>query len=78
MSCRSYVDELIPVPANEAYAANTLGYPNDRVIIAAGYPETRRRLLDSGFSITTVDMEPIKQADGSLTCLSVFTGLRHV
>lgn len=77
-SLRSYVDELIPVPANEAYAANTLGYPNDRVIIAAGYPETRRRLLDSGFSITTVDMEPIKQADGSLTCLSVFTGLRHV
>ena len=77
-SLRPYVDELIPVPPDEAYAANTLGYPDDRIIIAAGYPETRRRLLDSGFSITSIDMEPIKQADGSLTCLSVFTGLRHV
>ena len=77
-SLRPYVDDLIPVPAEEAYAANTLGYPEDKIIIAAGYPETRKRLLDSGFSITSVDMEPIKQADGSLTCLSVFTGLRHV
>lgn len=77
-SLRAYVDDLIPVPADEAYAANTLGYPDDRVIIAAGYPETRKRLLDSGFSITSIDMEPIMQADGSLTCLSVFTGLRHV
>jgi dimethylargininase len=77
-SLRAYVDDLIPVPADEAYAANTLGYPGDRIIVAAGYPETRKRLLDSGFSITSVDMEPIKQADGSLTCLSVFTGLRHV
>ena len=77
-SLRAYVDDLIPVPADEAYAANTLGYPGDRIIVAAGYPETRKRRLASGFSITSVDTEPIKQADGALTGLSVFTGLRHV
>ncbi|MEC8044835.1 MAG: arginine deiminase family protein [Candidatus Thermoplasmatota archaeon] len=69
-----FAEDLIGVPHNEAYAANTLGYPDDKIIIAAGFPETRKRLLDSGFSITSVDMEPIMQADGSLTCLSVFTG----
>jgi len=29
-------------------------------------------MMDAGFSITTVDMDAIRQADGSLTCLSVF------
>lgn len=70
---KGFAEELIGVPADEAYAANTLGYPDDQVIIASGFPETRKRLLDSSFSITSVDMEPIMQADGSLTCLSVFT-----
>ena len=73
-SLDEYADELIAVPPQESYAANTLGYPNDRVIIPSGFPETRKLLLDAGFSITAVDMDPIMQADGSLTCLSVFTG----
>jgi len=40
--------------------------------VASGYPVTRQVLLDAGFSITSVDMDAIRQADGSLTCLSVF------
>ena len=65
-------DEIIWVPNSESYAANTMGYSGDRVIIAAGYPTTRQLLLDAGFSITTVDMDAIREADGSLTCLSQF------
>ena len=66
-------DELLWVPNSETYAANTIGYPDDKVIISAGFPVTREVMLDAGFSITSVDMDSIMQADGSLTCLSVFT-----
>jgi N-dimethylarginine dimethylaminohydrolase len=67
-----FVEEIIKIPNSESYAANVLGYPNDRVIIADGFPVTRSKLLEHDFSITSVDMSPIMQADGSLTCLSVF------
>ena len=65
-------EEVLWVPNKESYAANTIGYSGDRVIVASGYPVTRQVLLDAGFSITSVDMDAIRQADGSLTCLSVF------
>jgi dimethylargininase len=52
-----FVDEIITTPNSESYAANVLGYSNDR---------------NNGFSITSVDMAPIMEADGSLTCLSVY------
>ena len=67
-----FVDEIIKIPNSESYASNVLGYSNDRVIIAGDFPVTRRKLLEHDFSITSVDMSPIMQADGSLTCLSVF------
>ncbi|HII43120.1 TPA: hypothetical protein HA325_00655, partial [Candidatus Thalassarchaeaceae archaeon] len=52
---------------------NTIGYRGDRVIIADGFSFTRQALLDEGFRLTSVDMNEIMQADGSLTCLSVFS-----
>ena len=64
--------EVLWVPNSDTYAANTIGYSGDRVIIADGYASTRQVMLDAGFTITTVDMDAISQADGSLTCLSVF------
>ncbi|MBT3641661.1 MAG: hypothetical protein HN533_03455 [Euryarchaeota archaeon] len=67
-----FADEIIKIPNSESYASNVLGYANDRVIIANGFPDTRKILLNCGFSITTVDMAPIMDADGSLTCLSLF------
>ena len=69
----SFVEELIWLPNNESYAANTIAY-GDRVIIAEGYPKSRRLMLDAGFSITTVDMTEFREVDASLTCLSVFIG----
>ena len=42
------------------------------MIIADGFPIVRQIMLDEGFKITSVDMKEIMQADGSLTCLSVF------
>ena len=66
-------DDVIWVPNEETYAANTIGYRGDRVIIADGFSFTRQALLDEGFRLTSVDMNEIMQADGSLTCLSVFS-----
>ena len=66
-------EEIIWIPNNESYASNTIGYSNDRLIIAAGFPKTKNILQNEGFKLMSVDMEPIMQADGSLTCLSVFT-----
>ncbi len=67
-----FVDEIIKIPNSESYASNVLGYSNDRVVIPSDFPLTRQILLDNNFSITSVDMAPIMEADGSLTCLSVF------
>jgi len=64
--------ELLWVPNEESYAANTIGFEKDRVIISANYPLTQAILEDVGFDVTTIDMEHIRVADGSLTCLSLF------
>ncbi|RZD53998.1 MAG: hypothetical protein CXT67_02380 [Methanobacteriota archaeon] len=64
--------EIIWVPNEESYAANTIGFENGRVIISGGYPKTADLLTQHGFSVTTIDMEHIRCADGSLTCLRLF------
>ena len=69
----SFAEEVIWVPNKEDYAANTIAY-GDRVIIADGYPEARRLMLDAGFSITSLEMSEFREVDASLTCLSVFIG----
>jgi dimethylargininase len=68
-----FAEEILWVPNKESYASNTIGYSNDRLIIAAGFPKTKNILQNEGFRLMSVDMAPIMQADGSLTCLSVFT-----
>ena len=65
-------EKIVWIPNRESYAANPIGYKGDRVIIADGFPVVRQTMLDEGFKITSVDMKEIMQADGSLTCLSVF------
>ena len=64
--------EIIWVPNEESYAANTIGFENGCVIISDGYPRTAELLSQYGFSVTSVDMEHIRCADGSLTCLRLF------
>ncbi len=68
-----FAEEVIWIPNDEGYAANTIGY-GDKIIIADGYAKTRELLQESGFSITCVEMEEFREVDASLTCLSVFIG----
>lgn len=69
----TFAEEIIWIPNQESYASNTIGYSNDRLIIAAGFSKTKNILQNEGFRLMSVDMAPIMQADGSLTCLSVYT-----
>ena len=64
--------KIVWIPNKESYAANTIGFEDGSIIISDGYPETRKIIDDLGFSITTIDMEHIRSADGSLTCLRIF------
>ena len=64
--------EIIWIPNEESYAANIIGFEDGSVIISDGYPKTREIVEKKGFSITGVDMEHIREADGSLTCLRIF------
>lgn len=64
--------DVVWVPNEESYAANTIGFEGGRVIISAGYPQTKRILEERGFKTNEVEMEHIRAADGSLTCLRLF------
>ena len=69
----SFAEEIIWIPEEESYAANTIAY-GDRLIIAEGYKKVRQLMMDAGFSVTTLEMGEFREVDASLTCLSVFIG----
>ncbi|MEE2759689.1 MAG: arginine deiminase-related protein [Candidatus Thermoplasmatota archaeon] len=64
--------DVLWVPNEESYGSNMIGFENGNVIVSEDYPVTRSMLEGLGYTIRTVDMEHIRAADGSLTCLSVF------
>tara|TARA_B100001750_G_scaffold221974_1_gene210979 strand:- start:480 stop:1277 length:798 start_codon:yes stop_codon:yes gene_type:complete len=66
--------EIIWIPNDESYASNIIGFENHSVIISDGYPKTKEIMKKHGFDVTVVDMEHIRAADGSLTCLRIFYG----
>jgi dimethylargininase len=61
---------IVSVPAEEAYAANCLCV-DGTVLLAAGFPATRRVLEAEGFTVREVDTSEMRKADGSLTCMSI-------
>lgn len=60
----------IAVPQYEAYAANTL-WINDHLIMPLGFPETRKRLEDTGLPVIELDTSEAHKMDGGLTCMSL-------
>lgn len=62
--------DVIPVPADEAWAANAVTVGRT-AILAAGHPITRARVADAGFAVVEVAVRELRRADGSLTCLSL-------
>ena len=62
--------EIIWVPASEAYAANVLPIGNN-VMMAKGYQSTLKILKNLSLEVHEMEMSQFREADGSLTCLSV-------
>ena len=63
--------KLLQIPKEDIYAANTIGIGQD-LIVPDEYPNTHKILEDQGFILHKLSMSQIRNADGSLTCLSVF------
>ena len=62
--------EIIWVPEEEAYAANVLPI-GKKVMMAKGYDFTLNVLQNLGLEVHEMEMSQFREADGSLTCLSV-------
>ena len=62
--------DVLRVPPEEAYAANSLGI-GEHVIVPAGHPRTETMLRAHGFDILSVPMSEFAKADGGVTCLSL-------
>ena len=62
--------DIIWVPKEEAYAANVLPFGN-RVMMAKGYQFTLEILENLNLEVHEMEMSQFREADGSLTCLSV-------
>jgi dimethylargininase len=62
--------EIVPVAAVEAYAANSV-WINDRVLVPAGFPQTKKNIEMLGYETVTVDVSEFRKLDGGLSCLSL-------
>ncbi|MCK5826039.1 MAG: hypothetical protein KAG93_03330 [Desulfuromusa sp.] len=62
--------ETISVPADEPGAANCIAI-NDKIMMPAGFPQTRQLLDQVGSEIIEVDISEFAKIDGGLTCLSL-------
>jgi len=60
----------IVISPDEAYAGNTL-LVNGRLLMPAGFPDTRARLKPLGMPIMELDTSEFRKMDGGLTCLSL-------
>jgi dimethylargininase len=60
----------IVVVEEETYACNTL-FLNGHLMMPAGYPETRKALVETGSPVIELDVSEVRKMDGGLTCLSI-------
>lgn len=60
----------IVVPRGEEYAADCLAV-NGNVLIAKGYPKTKKLIEDQGFFVKELEMSEFRKGEGALTCLSI-------
>ena len=61
---------VIPVALGEEAAANAIRF-NDIVLFPAGFPRTRDRLEDAGFTVVEIGNAECAKLDGGMSCLSL-------
>lgn len=62
--------DLIEVPADERYAANTLTI-GETVILPVGNPKLNEMIIDRGFETIQLKTDQFELCEGALTCLSI-------
>ena len=62
--------DLIDVPEDEPYAANTLTV-GDTILTSSGFPKTRRLIEERGFKTQVIDISELQKAEAGLTCMSL-------
>jgi len=62
--------EVVPVPEDETYAANSLDV-NGNLLIPAGCPRSAALLGDLGHTLVVLEMSEFRKMDGGLSCLSL-------
>lgn len=77
LACGEFLDhpllsgfQIVPVDAAEAYAANSL-WINGRVLVPAGFPQTRKNIEALGYEAVLLDVSEFRKLDGGLSCLSL-------
>jgi len=60
----------ILVPRGEEYAADCLAI-NGTILIAKGYPKTKKLIEKEGFSVKELEVSEFRKGEGALTCLSI-------
>ena len=60
----------IMVPEGEKYAADCLAV-NGTILMAKGYPETKRLMENEGFQVEELEMSEFRKGEGAMTCLSI-------
>ena len=60
------------MPEQETYGCNTIGLPENKVLVAKGYPTVLAKLEEIGLEPIIIDVSQFRAGDGSLTCCSLF------
>lgn len=64
--------QIIFVPEEEVYGCNTIGLENGKILVAEGYPTVLKTVQELGLDPILLDMSQIREADGSITCCTLF------
>lgn len=60
----------IEIDKKDAYSANCI-WMNNKVLIPAGYPESKRKIAVTGYEMIELEMSEFQKLDGGLSCLSL-------
>ena len=61
---------VIEISETESYAANCV-WINDKVLLPKNYPDTRQKIIDTGYAVVEIDVSEFQKLDGGLSCLSL-------
>ncbi len=61
---------ILKVKDEESYAANCV-WINDFVLVAKGFPKTKKLIEEAGYETIELDVSEFRKLDGGLSCLSL-------